>query len=80
MQKVLIIAAVVLGLATPAFASQCPSMMNAINAALETATLSAEDKAKVEELLAEGEQLHNDGKHDESVEVLSEAKEILKIE
>ena len=80
MKRSLFIAAVVFGLAAPAFASQCPSDMNAINAALETTTVSAEDKAKVEELLKAGEELHNDGKHDESVATLGEAKKILGIQ
>ena len=71
--------ALVLGLASPAYAMHCPADMAAIDAALSTAQLSDGDLAKVKELRAKGEELHNAGKHQESVDTLAEAKAILGI-
>lgn len=72
--------ALAFGLATPAFAFQCPADMAAIDGALETASLASEDRARVEELRAEGEELHAEGSHQASVDALAEAKRILGIE
>jgi hypothetical protein len=62
-----------------AFANSCPVLMGEIDAALETASLSEADKARVEELRAQGEQLHQSGDHAGSESALGEAKEILGI-
>jgi hypothetical protein len=53
--------------------------MAAIDAALQTAQLSDADRARVEELRAQGEELHGAGQHQESVDALAEAKQILGI-
>lgn len=74
--KRLIFAAAFLA-AGPALAFQCPADMAAIDAALATASLSAEDLARVQELRAQGEQLHAAGDHQASVDALAEAKAIL---
>ena len=62
-----------------AFANSCPKEMKAIDAALPTAKLDAAKSAEVKKLRAEGEQLHKDGKHSESMAVLGKAKGILGI-
>ena len=80
MKKSLMIAALVVGFATPAFASSCPIHMAAIDAALPTAKLSDADKAKVMELRKTGEDQHKAGDHDSSVKTLTEAKKILGIQ
>jgi hypothetical protein len=80
MKKLLSAIAVTAWLCSPAVASQCPSDMSKIDAAVQTAQLSDEDKAKVMELRARGEELHEAGKHAESVETLAEAKKMLGIE
>lgn len=68
-------------LSAPAFAFQCPADMSKIDEALAAGTtLSEEDLAKVSELRAEGEKLHNEGDHAKSVEVLGEAIQMLGIE
>ena len=77
MRKSLIIAALVFGFATPAFASQCPNDMKAINTAMETANLSADDKAKVEKWLKNGEERHEAGNHEKAVRTLGKAKVLL---
>ena len=76
MKRHLLAAALVLA-AGPAFAFQCPADMAEIDAALASASLSAEDLARVQELRAEGERLHAAGEHQASVDTLAEAKALL---
>ena len=64
-----------------AFAFQCPTDMSKIDEALAGDTgLSDEKLSEVRELRKEGEELHEQGKHQESVDALAEAKKILGIE
>ena len=77
MKKFLIAATVVAVMAGPAYAGSCPALMQKVDAALETTTISAEDKAKVMELRQQGEQQHAAGQHDESVASLNEALKLL---
>jgi hypothetical protein len=70
--------AVILALSTSvAFAFSCPKEMKAIDAALPKAKLDAKQSAEVKKLRAEGEQLHQAGKHAESMAALGKAKAIL---
>lgn len=65
-------------LAPPAFAGQCPLDMKKIDAALaDGSSLSSADMARVKELRASGEKLHKSGKHADSVNDLAAAKKIL---
>jgi hypothetical protein len=67
-------------IATPlAFANNCPNEWKAIDAALPKAKLDDKQMAEVKKLRAEGEKLHKDGKHSESMAALGKAKKILKI-
>jgi len=67
-------------LASTAFAAHCPMDMKQIDEKLSTnPQLSAEQLAEVKKYRAEGEALHKAGKHQESVEALGKAKEILGI-
>lgn len=63
--------------ASAAFAHNCPSEMKAIDAALPGAKLDAAKSAEVKKLRADGEKLHKDGKHAESMAALGKAKGIL---
>lgn len=74
-----VIALALAALATPALAFHCPADMAKIDAALETAQLSEADMAKVKELRAKGEELHNAGQHQQSIDTLAEAMGILGI-
>lgn len=79
--RILGAAVVAVMLASPALASQCPTDISKIDAALEANTsLSAEEKAKVAALRDEGEAQHKAGKHDDSVSTLAQAKTMLGIE
>lgn len=61
-------------------ANNCPNEMKAIDAKLSSASgISAADMKKVKELRAEGEKFHKEGKHDQSMKSLQEAKKLLGI-
>lgn len=71
--------AVLLFIATPlAFAHSCPKVMKEIDAKMESAKdANAGNMAKVRQLRAEGEKLHKEGKHDESLKALEQAQKLL---
>lgn len=75
-RKMLVAAALTLA-PTAAFAHSCPALMQEIDAALPASTISEEDKARVTELRAQGEELHAAGDHDGSMAALEEAKALL---
>jgi hypothetical protein len=61
-----------------AFAFQCPGDMQKIDEALaQNPEITAEQRAEVDRYRAEGEALHNAGRHQESVDTLAKALEIL---
>jgi hypothetical protein len=64
---------------TLAFAASCPKQMKAIDEALPKASLTEAQKSEVTKLRAEGEKLHKEGKHGESMAALNKAKGILGI-
>ena len=78
--RVPLILAFLLAVAGPAHAFHCPADMAAIDAVLPTASLSEADLAMVKDLRARGEEFHNAGKHQESVDALAQAKAILGIQ
>lgn len=88
MLKKSLITAVMLVLATPAFASHCPKDVAEIDALLDKIEanekpdiqLSNEQFSEVTALRDQGEELHNAGKHEAAVEVLHQALKILGIE
>jgi hypothetical protein len=74
------VAAAFLLAAGPAGATQCPTDMRAIDQALASAPgLDAKTEARVMTLRKKGEELHESGKHAQSVAVLAEAKRLLGI-
>lgn len=81
MKKSLIAGLIAMALSGAALAFHCPVEMKKIDAALaKDPQLSGEQMAEVKKLRAEGESLHNAGKHQESLDTLDKAKKILKIE
>lgn len=75
-----ILAVLLFSVSSLALANSCPKEMKAIDAKLGSASgISAENMAKAKSLRAEGEKLHKEGKHDESMKALTEAKKILGI-
>lgn len=75
--KKFFLGAIILGTATLASAHGCPGEMRAIDAKVPTTALPAADMSKVKALREEGEKLHKEGKHAESMKVLAEAKKLL---
>ena len=78
MKRIALAAALVFASST-ALAHNCPNEWKAIDAALPKAKLDDKQTAEVKKLRAEGEKLHKDGKHAESMATLGKAKKILKI-
>jgi hypothetical protein len=63
-----------------AFAFHCPKDMKMIDDALaKKPQLSDKEMAEVTKYRLDGEKLHKDGKHQESVDTLAKAMKILKI-
>ena len=79
--RVLVATASVLALISgPVLARHCPADMKKIDAALaKNPKLSEADMKEVKRLRAEGEKLHNDGKHPQSEETLAKAMKMLGI-
>ncbi len=77
MKRTLLVTAVALTLATPAFANQCPTLMNKIDATLQTAQIDDDTKAKVMELRQTGEAQHTAGDHQASEDSLNAALKLL---
>ena len=78
MTRIALTAALILA-SSVAFAGNCPNEWKAIDAALPKAKLDDKQMAEVKKLRAEGEKLHKEGKHAESMATLGKAKTILKI-
>lgn len=76
-----LIAASLFALAGNAIAMHCPMDMKKIDAALaKNPSISSAQLSQVKKLRAEGEALHNAGKHQESVDTLGKAMQILGIQ
>ncbi|MEM7172870.1 MAG: hypothetical protein AAF530_22085 [Pseudomonadota bacterium] len=81
MKKQILAAVFALAMTAPAFAGSCPLMINQIDEALAAAPdLDESTKTQVMLLRDQGEALHNEGNHDESIAVLHQAKALLGIE
>lgn len=75
--KKIVIAAMLMSAVTMATAHGCPGEMRAIDAKVNTTALATADMSRVKALREEGEKLHKEGKHTESMKVLAEAKKLL---
>jgi hypothetical protein len=78
MKRIALLAALALA-SSLAFANSCPKEMKAIDAALPKAKLSSSQMNEVKKLRADGEKLHKEGKHAESMAALGKAKKMLGI-
>jgi ADP-dependent phosphofructokinase/glucokinase len=75
--KQLVLGSLILFSATIAAAYGCPGEMRAIDAKVPSANLPVAEMSKVKALREEGEKLHKEGKHAESMKALAEAKKLL---
>jgi hypothetical protein len=78
MTRIALTAALILA-SSVAFAGNCPNEWKAIDAALPKAKLDDKKMAEVKKLRADGEKLHKEGKHAESMAALGQAKKMLGI-
>ncbi|MGB8316182.1 MAG: hypothetical protein WCE69_17020 [Aestuariivirga sp.] len=77
MKKYILAASMVMALAGPASAHQCPSLMGKIDEAMKTTAADADTKAKVMALYDKGKTEHEAGNHDASEAGLNEALKLL---
>jgi hypothetical protein len=70
-------AAFAAAVSAPALANQCPADIKKIDAAMAGAKLSQEQITEVSRLRDEGQRLHSEGKHQESMAALAKAKALL---
>ncbi len=77
LHAMLLAASLVVAVSAPALANQCPSDIKKIDAALESSNLNQEQKAEVMRLRDEGQRLHEEGNHQQSMDTLARAKQML---
>lgn len=77
MRTSLLAGALVVAMSAPALAFQCPSVISEIDQALASAELTEEERAQVQALRDEGEQLHNEGEHQAALDTLAQAQAML---
>lgn len=77
MKKIVIALAMTVGLASPAFANQCPTLLIKIDEALKVTTVDEATKTQVMELYTKGKTEHEAGEHDASVTDLNAALKLL---
>ncbi len=81
MKSILVAAAVVVAMTSPAFAKHCPKDVKIIDQSLPKATgLNKMQMTEVKALRDKGAALHKSGKHAEAIKVLHEAVKILGVE
>ncbi len=81
MKSILLAAAVVVAMTSPAFANHGPKDVKIIDEALAKATgLTDMQMTEVKALRDKGDALHKSGNHGESIKVLHEATKILGVE
>lgn len=70
-------ATILVGLSIPAFANECPSLIQKAEDTMKTAQLDEAMKNKVMEHIALAKSQHDEGKHDEAVATLNDALKLL---
>ena len=81
MKRSLVLAGVLVGFATPALASECPTYMQKIDAALAAnQNLSASQIEDAKKHRSEGEADHAAGKHEDAIAQLKKAADALGIQ
>ena len=71
--RLIAVAAVLVSIAGPAYASQCPSLVAKIDKSLATAGLSAAQLEEIERLRDDGKTQHKAGKHGDAIKTLNKA-------
>jgi protein involved in temperature-dependent protein secretion len=77
--KRILLAAVVVAFASPAFANNCPNDIKAIDAALQSASVDASKKSQAKQLRDQADAAHKSGNHAASMKAAADAKMLLGI-
>ena len=72
MKRAFVVGAVLVAVAGPAYAFQCPGLVAKIDKSLAGADISAAQLAEIKQLRDDGEAMHKAGNHGDAVEVLNE--------
>ena len=76
--KLLLTTAVILaGLAVPAFAGECPSLIQKAEEAMKAATLDEAAMNKIMDHITQAKAEHDAGKHDESIVTIKDALQLI---
>lgn len=77
MKSFFVAATILVGLATPSFAGECPALVQKAEEAMRAATLDEAMMNQVMEHIALGKSQHADGKHEESAATLKDALQLM---
>lgn len=73
----IVLSVILIGLAGPALASECPAIWKQINEKMHAVQLSAANQARLSELRKQGEDFHHAGDHARSIDILKQALALL---
>ena len=77
MKSLLAAGTILIALAAPAFANECPTLIQKAEEALTTANLDEAAKTKVTEHIAQAKSEHEAGQHDASLATLKDTMQLL---
>ena len=77
MKSFFLTAAMLVALASPSLASECPGLIQKAEDALKAATLDEAAMNKIKEHITLAKSQHDEGKHDESVVTAKDALQLL---
>ncbi len=77
MKLFLTTAVILAGLAVPAFAGECPALIQKAEEAMNAATLDETAMNKVMDHIAQAKTEHEAGKHDESIVTIKDALQLI---
>jgi len=77
MKSLITAAAVLVALAAPAFAGDCPNQLTMVEDMLSKATLDDAAKKKIQDHIDQAKAEHEAGKHEESLATLKDASQLV---
>lgn len=77
MKSLLAAGTILIALAAPAFANDCPNQIKMTEDMLKTSTLDDAAKKKIADHIAQAQSQHDSGQHEESLATLADAKQLL---
>lgn len=77
MKSLLAAGAILIALAAPAFANDCPNQIKVVQDMLSTSTLDDAAKKKIADHIAQAQSQHDGGQHEEALATLKDATQLL---